>query len=193
MGIKELTLDNGIRILKKPDYITFEQIQECLDKAHQVNAAKGLVYATQGQTVEKLIEKLKNAVTYVALTPDNKVVATASVQFRKINYWYHNGNIGLLKLIGVHPEYSGLKLAQLLLQLRRFEAQSRKIEVLVTDSAEKNLAIRNLYLHNGFEIVDCCKYPENNFVSVVYAYWFHGCPHSQLKRWLKYNMHRRKL
>lgn len=93
MGIKELVLENGIRIVKKPDYITYEQIQECLDKAHEVNAKKGLNYATQGQSVEKLIEKLKDSVTYVALTPDNEVVATASVLFRKINYWYHNGDI----------------------------------------------------------------------------------------------------
>lgn len=167
MGIKELVLENGIRILKKPDYITYEQIQECLDKAHEVNTKKGLNYATQGQSVEKLVEKLKDAVTYVALTPDNKVVATASVQFRKINHWYHNGDIGLLKLIGVLPEYSGFKLATLLLFLLRLKVQFKKVEVLVSDSAEANLAIRNLYLHNGFEIVDCCKYPNNNFISVV--------------------------
>lgn len=68
-----------------------------------------------------------------------------------------------------------------------------KIEVMVTDSAEENMAIRNLYLQNGFKIVDCCKYPENNFVSVVYAHWFHGCPHSKLKRWWKYNIHKLKL
>lgn len=187
-------MENGIRIVKKPDYITYEQIQECLDKAHEVNAKKGLNYATQGQSVEKLIEKLKDSVTYVALTPDNEVVATASVQFRKINHWYHNGDIGLLKLVGVLPEYSGLKLATLLLLLlRRFEVQARKVEVMVSDSAEANIAIRNLYLHNGFEIVDCCKYRENNFISVVYAYWFHGCPHSRFKRWWKYNAHRRRL
>ena len=193
MGIKELVLENGIRIVKKPDYITYEQIQECLDKAHEVNVKKGLNYATQGQSVEKLVEKLKNAVTYVALTPENKVVATASIQFRKINHWYHSGDIGLLKLVGVLPEYSGFKLATLLLLLRRFEVQSREIEVMVSDSAEANMAIRNMYLHNGFKIVDCCKYPENNFISVVYAYWFHGCPYSRFKRWWKYNAHRRKL
>lgn len=193
MSINELVLENGIRILKKPEYVTYEQIQECLDKAHEVNIKKGLVYATKGQSVEKLIEKLKNAITYVALTPDNHVVATASVQFRSINHWYQNGEIGLLKLVGVLPEYSGLKLATFLLLIRRIEVQSRKIEVMVTDSAEENMAIRNLYLQNGFKIVDCCKYPENNFVSVVYAYWFHGCPHSKLKRWWKYNIHKLKL
>lgn len=193
MGIKELVLESGIRIVKRPDYITYEQIQECLDKAHEVNAKKGLNYATKGQSMEKLVEKLKDAVTYVALTPDNKVVATASVQFRKINHWYHNGDIGLLKLIGVLPEYSGFKLATLLLFLLRLEVQSRYVEVMVSDSAEANLAIRNLYLHNGFKIVDCCKYPNNNFISVVYAYWFLGCPYSYFKRWWKFNAHRRRL
>ena len=64
---------------------------------------------------------------------------------------------------------------------------------MVSDSAKANLAIRNLYLHNGFEIVDCCKYTNNNFISVVYAYWFHGCPHSRFKRWWKFNAHQRRL
>lgn len=62
----------------------------------------------------------------MAITPNNKVIATASVQFRSINHWYHNGEIGLLKLVGVLPEYSGLKLATLLLLITHIEVQSRK-------------------------------------------------------------------
>ena len=141
-GIKELITDDGIRIMPKPDFITYEQIQDCLNKAHQVNERKGLVYATAHQTVDTLKEKLKDAVTYVALNDDNQVVATASVQFRQINHWYHNGDIALLKLVGVLPEYSGRNLALLLLILRGFETKRRKVEVMVTDSAEENIAIR---------------------------------------------------
>lgn len=69
---------------------------------HMLLMKKGLIYATQNQTVNTLIEKLKDSITYVALTPENKVIATASVQFRKINYWYHNGDIGLLK-VSIQP------------------------------------------------------------------------------------------
>lgn len=177
--IKELILEDGIRIMPKPDSISYEEIQECLNKAHSINEKRGLIYATQNQTIEKLKEKLQNAVTYIAVNSDNKIIATASIQFRKINHWYHNGNIGLLKLLGVSPEYSGRKLALLLLLLLRgFEAKTRKIEVIVSDSAEENISIRNLYLNNGFKVVDCCKYPTNSFISIVYAFWFHGCPYT---------------
>lgn len=92
-NIQELVIDGGIRIMPKPDFVTYEQIQECLNKAHQVNSIKGLVYATAHQTVEDLKAKLKDAVTYVALNSENQVVTTASVQFRKISHWYHNGDI----------------------------------------------------------------------------------------------------
>lgn len=195
MGIiKEIILENGIRIIPKPDYVSYSDIQECLSKAHAVNEKKGLIYATQNQTVNTLIEKLKDSITYVALTPENKVIATASVQFRKINYWYHNGDIGLLKLLGVLPEYSGMKLALLLMLLiQHFEVKSRGIEVLVSDSAEENVPIRNLFLNNGFKIVDCCKYPTNSFISAVYAFWFHGCPFSDEELKIKYNQHRNEL
>lgn len=195
MGIiKEVVLEDGIRIMPKPEFISYEDIQNCLTKAHEINAKKGLFYATQSQTVEKLKEKLKDSVTYVAINEKNQVVATASLQFRKINHWYHNGDIGLLKLVGVLPEYSGKKLALLLLLLlRRFEAQTRGIEVVVSDSAEENIAIRNLYLNNGFKIVDCCKYPTNNFISVVYAFWFHGCPYSDEELITKFGNHKKEL
>lgn len=192
--IKEVILENGIRIMPKPDFISFEDIQKCLSRAHEVNEKKGLIYATQTQTIEKLKEKLENAVTYVAIDEENKVVATASMQFRKINHWYHNGDIGLLKLVGVLPEYSGKKLALfLLLLLRCFEAPKRDIEVIVSDSAEENIAIRNLYLNNGFKIVDCCKYPTNSFLSVVYALWFHGCPYSDDELQKHFSEHKKEL
>lgn len=45
----------------------------------------------------------------------SQVVATASVQFRKINHWYLNGDIALLKLVGVLPEYLGRNLALLII------------------------------------------------------------------------------
>lgn len=192
--IKEVLLENDIRIMPKPDYVSYSDIQDCLSKAHSVNEKNGLIYATKNQTVEKLIEKLKDSVTYVALSPENKVIATASVQFRKINYWYHNGDIALLKLVGVLPEYSGKKLALLLLLLlRMFEVQTRGIEVIVSDSAEENIAIKNLYLNNGFKIVDYCKYTTNNFISTVYAYWSHGCPHSDKILQEKSRKHRDEL
>lgn len=53
--IKEIILENSIRIIPKPDYVSYSDIQECLSKAHAVNEKNGLIYATQNQTVNTLI------------------------------------------------------------------------------------------------------------------------------------------
>lgn len=63
---------------------------------------------------------------------------------------------------------------------------------MVSDSAEENIAVRNLYLQNGFKIVDCCKYPEIICFSGICALvsWMSIL---RAKRWWKYNIHRLKL
>lgn len=38
--IKEIILENGIRIIPKPDYVSYSDIQKCLSKAHAVNEKK---------------------------------------------------------------------------------------------------------------------------------------------------------
>ena len=53
-----------------------------------------------------------------------------------------------------------------------------QVPVVVSDSAEQNIAVKHLYLTEGFKIVDCCKYPENNFISTVYAKWLIEPPFS---------------
>lgn len=77
--------------------------------------------------------------------------------------------------MAVLPEYSGQGLTKRLFSKRIDEAKKMGINVLVGDSAEKNIAMRNLYLSNGFQRVDCYKYSKNNFISVAYALWESEC------------------
>lgn len=159
-----------VKIMQKPYWVLWKDIQLILNEAHQTNISQGLVYATYNQSIAKLREKTKNSICLVAFV-DDKLAATATVQFRSINHWYHSGEIGLLKLLGVTPTYRGYGLASLLTRSRLALSANKKVLVVVTDSAEQNVAVRHLYLSEGFKIVDCCKYPENSFVSVVYAKW----------------------
>lgn len=150
--IKEIILDDGLRILPRPDYISYEQIQECLTKAHSTNLKTCLVYSTASQSVEKLKEKLINAETFVVLNSNDSVVATASIQFRTINHWYcQGGEIGLQKLDGVLPEYAGKGIGQLLMWVRKIAAMEHNVKLIVTDSAEDNIAVKKLALKNGFK------------------------------------------
>ena len=171
---KEIILDDKVlAIMPKPYWISWNQIQSLLNEAHETNVGLGLKYATYNQSIADLKEKVRNSICLVVFVGD-RLAATGTVQFRSINHWYHNGEIGLLKLLAVSPKYRGLGLASLLTEERIRLSEQMQKELVVTDSAEANEAIRNLYLGNGFKIVDCCRYPENNFISLVYAKWLNG-------------------
>ena len=170
--------EKNIKLMYKPYWITWNDIQNVLNKAHETNVSQGLIYATYNQSVSRLKEKTKNSICLVAFVND-VLAATGTVQFRSINHWYHSGEIGLLKLLGVIPEYRGYKLASLLTKTILFLSENKPVYIVVSDSAENNVAIKNLYLSEGFKIVDCCKYPNNNFVSTVYAKWLTDIPYSQ--------------
>ena len=180
---------NECVLMPRPYYVTYGQIQKLLNISHETNIAKGLHYATYNQPVDKLIEKLKNSVCFVILKGGH-LAATASIQFRNIDYWYHSGPIGLLKLLAVDPIFRGKHFAKLLVEEIISCAKQNKINVVVSDSAEKNKAIHDLYLKCGFKQVDCCKYPSNNFFSTVYAKWLDACPWSNVHIKFKYVLRR---
>ena len=179
-----------VKIMQKPYWVHWKDIQIILNKAHETNISQGLVYATYNQSIEKLREKTKNSICLVAFV-NEELAATATVQFRTINHWYHSGKIGLLKLLAVAPAYRGYKLASLLTKSRLTLSAKMQVPVVVSDSAEENVAVRHLYLTEGFKIVDCCKYLENNFVSTVYAKWLTRTPFSDKEIEIKY-LERRK-
>ena len=178
-----------ITIIPKPDYISFEDIQNLLNKAHESNKEKGLVYATANQTVSRLKEKIGDGVCLVALC-DGKLAGTATISFRNLRYWYHDGKVAILKLLGVSPEYKGMHLSSLLLTKWIDIAKENNVNVLVTDSAEHNTIVRNICLKRSFCKVDYCSYKGNNFYTVVYAKWLNDCPHSKFSCWLHFNLKR---
>ena len=163
---------------QKPDNITYEELQALLHKAHESNKKEGMYYSTADQSVETLMQKLKDAVTYVAIDGD-KAVGTESVQFRKLNYWYHNGDVGMLKLGGVDPEYKGYHIFTKLITACKECAWERGMTICVTDTSEQNVIVRHLLEGLGYVLVDYCVYPGNNFYSIVYAIWKDGCPYSK--------------
>jgi len=180
---------NHFEIIEKPENISLKQILDCLKTAHSVNQKKGLNYATASLNEEEFKVRLNNAKIYIVLDKE-RVVATASLQLRDINYWYHSGPIGLMQSMAVLPEYSGQGLAKRLLIKRIEEGKKNGINVFVADSAETNMAIRKLYLSNGFHRVDCYKYSKNNFISVAYALWVSECPYSKVYVKLRYTFKR---
>lgn len=189
----DIDVVNGkqVMIMQRPYWVLLKDIQRILNEAHQTNINEGLVYATYNQSIAKLREKIKHSICLVAYV-DGELAATETVQFRTINHWYHSGNIGLLKLLAVTPEFRGYKLASSLTKAILHISEKMQVPVLVADSAEENAAVRRLHLNEGFKIVDCCKYPENNFVSTVYAKWLSNMPFTDEDIKAKYSERRKR-
>lgn len=176
---------DAVRILEKPQEVSYEQIQTLLKHAHEANAAKGLLYVTANQSVEELIAKIGNGTCYVAMVRENGedvLAGTATVCPIRLNYWYYSGDVVLIKLLGVDPKYKGHGISTLLIEQCLAYAREKKVEVVVSDSAEENHILYNLLKKFDFELVDYCKYPQNNFVSAVYAYFLHGHPWDDVQR-----------
>ncbi len=179
-----------IVIQEKPDYISYEMIQEVLKKAHEANSEEGLVYATASQSVESLKEKIgDNSNCYVALVND-KLAGTETVSFREIDYWYYKGKVAIIKLLGIGPDFKGKKIGSSLVKACVDKAHDNNYQVIISDSAEHNIALKQLLFKFCFKTVDYCVYSGNNFYSNVYANWAEKCPYSDFYRVLRYNLKR---
>lgn len=189
---------NELQIKLKDDSVSFEDIQKLLNLAHEVNKSYGLIYATANQSVEKLTQKIGNGKCFVAFQKDSngiiELAGTATIEERTLNYWYVGDNkkkVLLLKLVGVHPKYKGNGIGRKLLAACLHYAIENEYEMMVTDSAEQNLALRKMVLSEGFRVVDCCKYAANNFISTVYAKWIAAeCPWTETYCMEKYQQRR---
>jgi ribosomal protein S18 acetylase RimI-like enzyme len=182
------------RITEKPDFISYDQIQALLTRSHQTNAEKNLLYATASQTTEQFVRKIQGGVCFVALLDGtDQLIGTVSVTPIRQNYWYHHGPAALVKLMGVDPDFRGMRISSALLEKSMEYARQQGFSVMVTDSAEENTAIRHLFTGHGFHIVDYCLYAANNFYTTVYAYWQDGCPHSRFRRFIRYQAKRARI
>lgn len=156
-----------IRKLTSDDVISLEDIQKLISKAHNDNIKNGLFYATATQTIEKLRQKIGDGICFIA-EENGKLIGTATVCTKKINYWYYNGTIALIKLVAVDPDSKHSKIGTRLIEACVYQAKENGIKVVVTDSAEENVIFGKLASRCGFKAIDYCKYKANNFVSTVY-------------------------
>lgn len=179
-----------IIIGKKSEEVTYEQLAELIKHAHITNEQKGLIYSTQKLTATQIYDKINrfNGTCFVA-TINEKLVGTASICIRKLNYWYYSGNVAVIHLVGVDPDYRGLNIASNLFSECINWSSEKEIDIIVSDTAEENEVMRKLYTKFGFLLTDFCFYPENNFNSVVYVKWLSGCPYDDDFR---NNMYRKK-
>lgn len=164
-------LTDGLVIIPKPDYISWEEITQLLHLGYSERANEGLNYSATHQSVEKTIARVGDGVCLVALL-DGKLIGTESynlIKKKKLKWkkWYQDEEYFYLHSLTVHPDYKrkgiGLKIRNYI----RDEAIKNSVGSLISDTSEDAKWLISWYDRLGHKKVGCVSHLGTNYYSVV--------------------------
>jgi GNAT superfamily N-acetyltransferase len=181
-------MNNEIKIIEKPDWISWDDIKKCLFDAHAKNREKGINMANYQWPAQKIKESIgDNGIMFVALDGD-KLVGTAALAEKKSYHWYTIGKCGYLCFDCVLPAYNGMGIYRSLMKTRESLAKTLDYDVLFYDTHYKNVKVLSWGEKNGYRKVRYFLTKDNDHHSIVMAKWLKGCPYSNLYCWWKYSI-----
>lgn len=162
---------NEIRILQKPDTVSWDDIHEVLYKAHEKNRVAGFDMKTARMLGDELREHVGGGVCFVAMDGD-KVVGTTSVAFRMGTHWYDKGmKEAHAMLTGILPAYQGVGIYEDLTVAKNKYIESSDADVVYAGTAESNKIILKYAARQGYVNVDYIASRGVNYYSVIFVKW----------------------
>ena len=180
--------NSNIQIIEKPDWVSWDDIKQCLYEAHSVNRAKGVMMSKYLWPTERIIDFIgPNGVMFVALD-NTKVVGTGAICDKVGKKWYAKGRYADFSLGSVLPQYSGQGIFKELERVREEACARMNYPVIVGDTHSKNTRRIKIYAAAGYKHVGY--HPCSDHFNVVMAKWPGGCPYSdtyiKFRRMLSY-------
>ena len=165
-----------IQYMRKPNWISWDEVQACQASAHVVNNKRGIHMHCQDLTGEELKRIIGDGTCYVALD-SNRVVGTCSLQYvREIARFGQKKKVGYLSMAGILPEYRGGEVYFGLQKLRMQDIKKEHIDVVYFSTAENNRIVRKLNEKQGYKYISYKTTPVTNYYSVVMAKWITSPP-----------------
>lgn len=175
-----------IQIIEKPDWVSWEDIKQCLYEAHAANRLKGINMAHYQWPIEKFITTIgENGRMFVALDGE-KLVGVAAVCDKTGNSWYAQGKFAYMGFAGVLPEYKNRGIYNELVKVREDFAMQRGYMTLTFDTHQKNKVIQNRALKNGYRYVSFFRAASKDHYCVIMAKWLGRCPYSRFYCFYKF-------
>ena len=169
-----------IKVVPKPDNISWEQICDLLHRSHLNNARFGFVMKTANLTPDFLERKSRDGITFVALDGD-RLVGTGSVCKKKsTGHWYDKGKqVHYFKFDAVDPDFQGRGIHKMLLQVREQWSVDDGSELIIAGTHERNFRLAGAVMKRGFVRVGYLTSRTADYYSDVFALWPQGCPYSK--------------
>lgn len=166
-----------IKVMPKPDWISWDEIHELLYIAHEKNRNNGFTMNTAMISGAELEKKVGKGRCFVALE-GKKLVGTTSVGINEGNKWFDKGIIvahGMLS--GILPAYQGCGIMEDLHALRDKYLEELGVDAIWGGTAEDNKIMRKIVARKGFVNVDYLTSHSANYYSVIFVKWLKKSPY----------------
>ena len=173
-----------VQILKKPEGLSWEEIQKVLNQAHQSNRKKGIVMRKPSLTAEELFKEIGEEGVMLVAMDDSRVVGTAALLVKECSKWYNEGQYGYLCFASVLPEYLGKGVYRRLCEEREKIARDKGLKGLLFDTHHNNKRVISINCHNGFKRVGVRIF-ESHWNIVLFK-WLNGSEHSSFECFFRY-------
>lgn len=173
-----------IRVIEKPEFISWDAIHNILWKAHENNREKGIIMkfpSLPGEEIQKRIEG--KGKIFIALI-NGELVGCVAFIIKDKKTWYNNGKYFYFCFEGILPNFRGLGIYKMLCEVREKACQEHSINTYVFDTNEKNKRVIEINEKNGFRKVGVKN--RGDRYSVTLARWKGDCPYSKIYCMYKY-------
>lgn len=167
-----------LRVMEKPDWVSWEDVRKCIYRAQQTNVKKGFDMAFGHLSAEELCEKIGDGYCFVVLNEQNNVIGTVTLKVSNIDYWWYKGEAGYHCYEGIVPEYRGTDVYFDMHAALMAKEKELGIKLLWGDTAEHNSVVLKSVKKKGWKHVQYKAYRSCDYYSVIFAKWMDGCPYS---------------
>ena len=165
-----------IKVMPKPDWVSYDDIHELLEKAHQKNYKKGIVLLYSKMTGEEIKKKLGDeGQCWVAMDGEKLVGTTSVVFFQGKNWWNKGKKVAHGCFTGILNQYQGIGILEDLNALKYEYTLAHGADMNQGDTAENNYTVLKVLGKDGYKVVSYFATKSNHY-SVRIVKWLNGCP-----------------
>lgn len=178
-------MSDSFQIIEKPDWISWEEIKQCLVDSHKINREKGIFMSHYMWSPEQIKSFIGNGVVFVAIH-NKRLIGTAALKNKNSKAWYVRGECGYLCFDSVLPEFSGRGIFNLLDNAREERAKLMGCSIILFDTHSKNNRRQAIAKRAGYKYVDFFRAATKDHYSVVMAKWLNIKCRSAFYCWCRF-------
>lgn len=173
-----------IKVMFKPDWVSWEDIHQLLLKANKVNEKNGFSMLGLTRSPEELEKQVENGLCVVAMH-GNKLVGVSACSFNCAKRWYNKKERSARKFMsGILKSYQGCDLLYEIDKVLDNYIKNSGCSFIEASTAVMNTAMRKQAQLGGYKELTYFSFPNTLYYSVIFGKWLNKCPFSD--RYIKF-------